>query len=147
MAGKKVEERLTDEQRDEIVRRYIESRADPDAEPLTQAVLAQEYGVSRRTIGNVLIDSGVLERALRRTRSDVMVAQAIAEAAAARVMRETVKSAFKMRNEKYEYITQGDRRDILDRAGVRATKEEKQEVNITFNGGGVPIGVPNRAGE
>ena len=142
MAGKRLEERLTDEQRTEIAHKYIDSRADPYAEPLTQEDLAEEYGVSRRTIGYVLQDSAVLERVRRRTRSDVLVAQAIAERAAAQIMRETVQSAFKLRDEKYEYINQSDRRDILDRAGVRVEKKESADVNVTFRTGGIGLGMP-----
>ena len=144
MAGDK---KLTDEMKDEIVHRYVESRADPFATPITQVQLAKEYGVAQVTISRVISDSGVLERVRRRTKSSVILAQAIAEEAAAHAMRATVESAFKPREEKYEYINQGDRRDILDRAGVRAASEEKPEVNITFNGGSVPIGVPDRTGE
>lgn len=138
---------LTDEQREEIVHKYIASRADPYAVPVTQSQLAEEYGVAQSTISGIISDSGVIERVRRRTKSSVMLAQAIAEEAAANIMRESVNSAFKHRDEKYEYINQGDRRDILDRAGVRAASEEKPEVNITFNGSGVPIGVPKRSGE
>lgn len=142
-----IEKKLSDEQREEIVHRYIESRADPFAVPITQTQLAEEYGVGQATISRIIADSGVIERVRRRTKASVALAQAIAEEAAAHAMRATVESAFKLREEKYEYINQGDRRDILDRAGVRAASEEKPEVNITFNGGSVPIGVPDRTGE
>lgn len=139
--------KLTDEQREEIVHRYIESRADPYAVPITQSQLAQEYGVAQSMISTIIADSGVLERVRRRAKSSVILAQAIAEEAAAHVMRATVESAFKVRDEKYEYINQGDRRDILDRAGVRAQGGEKSEVNISFTNGGVALGVPTRKDE
>ena len=71
----------------------------------------------------------------------MILAQAILEAAAPEVARRTVQSAMKEREEKYEFITQGDRRDVLDRAGVRAKKEDKSEVTITFSGG-PEIGMP-----
>lgn len=142
-----IEKKLSDEQREEIVHRYIESRADPFAVPITQTQLAEEYGVGQATISRIIADSGVIERVRRRTKASVALAQAIAEEAAAHAMRATVESAFKLREEKYEYINQGDRRDILDRAGVRAASEEKPDVNIIFNGGSVPIGVPDRTGE
>lgn len=141
MAGKKLSERLTDAQREEIAHKYIDSIADPYAVPVTQEELAEEYGVSRRTVGYVLQDSKVLERVRRRTRSDAIVAQAIAERAAVQIMRETVRSAFKIRDEKYEYINQGDRRDILDRAGVRVEKKEAADVTVTFKSG-IGLGMP-----
>ena len=139
MAGDK---KLTDEMKDEIVHRYVESRADPFATPITQVQLAKEYGVAQVTISRVISDSGVLERVRRRTKSSVILAQAIAEEAAAHAMRATVESAFKPREEKYEYINQGDRRDILDRAGVRAEKSEKQDITLSFAGVPVNPGMP-----
>jgi hypothetical protein len=72
----------------------------------------------------------------------VLLAQAIAERAAAQVMRETVQSAFKRRDKKYEYITQGDRRDILDRAGVRVEKKEAADVTVSFKTNGIGLGMP-----
>ena len=54
-----------------------------------------------------------------------------------------MESALKEREEKYEYITQMDRRDVLDRAGVRAKDENSNEISITFaTGGGVNVGMP-----
>lgn len=142
-----IEKKLTDEMKEEIVHRYVESRADPFAVPLTQTQLAQEYGVGQATISRVISDSGVVERVRRRTKASVELAQAIAEEAAAHAMRATVESAFKPREEKYEYINQGDRRDILDRAGVRAEKKEATDVNISFTNGGFDVGMPGSKGE
>lgn len=45
------------------------------------------------------------------------------------------------------YLQQNAARDILDRAGVRAKDESKQEVNITFAGGMPEIGMPQSAEE
>lgn len=137
-----IEKKLTDKMKEEIVHRYIESRADPFAVPITQTQLAEEYGVGQATISRVISDSGVVERVRRRTKASVALAQAIAEEAAAHAMRATVESAFKPREEKYEYINQGDRRDILDRAGVRAEKSDKQDVTISFKEGGFDVGMP-----
>lgn len=142
MASKKAAVYLTDEERVEIAKRYIDSRADPYATPITQQELADEYGVCQKTISNVLADSGILEKIRRRTKADVLLAQAIAERAAAEVMRQTVQSAFKPREDKYEYITQGDRRDILDRAGVRVEKKEAADVTVSFKANGIGLGMP-----
>lgn len=142
-----IEKRLTDEMKEEIVHRYVESRADPFAVPITQTELAKEYGVGQATISRVISDSGVVERVRRRTKASVELAQAIAEEAAAHAMRATVESAFKPREEKYEYINQGDRRDILDRAGVRAEKKEAADVNISFTNGGFDVGMPGSKGK
>jgi transposase-like protein len=139
---KAFEKKLTDEMKEEIVHKYIESRSDPYAVPITQAQLAEEYGLGQSTISRIISDSGVIERVRRRTKSSVLLAQAIAEEAAAHAMRATVESAFKQRDEKYEYINQGDRRDILDRAGVRAEKSDKQDVTISFKTGDFDVGMP-----
>lgn len=139
---KAFEKKLTDEMKEEIVHKYIESRSDPYAVPITQAQLAEEYGLGQSTISRIISDSGVIERVRRRTKSSVLLAQAIAEEAAAHAMRATVESAFKLRDEKYEYINQGDRRDILDRAGVRAEKKESQDIVLSFAGAPVNPGMP-----
>lgn len=136
------ERKLTDEQREEIVRRYVESRADPFAKPISQRQLAEEYGVTQPVVSHLIADSGIIEKVRKRTKSSVLLAQAITEAAAAAAMRATIESAFKERDAKYEYINQGDRRDILDRAGVRVEKSEKQDVTISFKNGDFDIGMP-----
>lgn len=132
---------LTDEEREEIVYRYVKSQTE-DEEPLTQAALAKEYGVCQRTVSNIIRDSGILEKIRRRTKSNVLIAQAMAEEASAKVMRETIRSAFKKREDKFEYINQGDRRDILDRAGVRSEKKDEHDVTITLSDGGLNVGLP-----
>ena len=45
------------------------------------------------------------------------------------------------------YLQQNAARDILDRAGVRAKDESKQEVKITFEDGMPEIGMPQSAEE
>ncbi len=132
---------LTDEEREEIVCRYVKSQTE-DEEPLTQAALAKEYGVCQRTVSNIIRDSGILEKIRRRTKSNVLIAQAMAEEASAKAMRETIRSAFKKREDKFEYINQGDRRDILDRAGVRSEKKDEHDVTITLSDGGLNVGLP-----
>lgn len=132
---------LTDEEREEIVYRYVKSQTE-DEEPLTQAALAKEYGVCQRTVSNIIRDSGILEKIRRRTKSNVLIAQAMAEEASAKAMRETIRSAFKKRADKFEYINQGDRRDILDRAGVRSEKKDEHDVTITLSDGGLNVGLP-----
>lgn len=141
MAGKV----LTEEERAELIAEYIESHTNPNLKPLTQVEIGKKYGVSQTTVSNIMLDSGALERVRRRTRSNIILAQAIMESAAPEVAKRTVKSAMKDRDEKFEYITQGDRRDVLDRAGVRASKEEKNEVTISFASGGFDVGMPESA--
>lgn len=141
MAGKV----LTDEECEALVVEYIESHTKPDMKPLTQVELGKKYGVSQTTVSKILIDSKTIERVQRRTKSNVALAQAIMASAAPEVAKRTVRSALTEREEKFEYITQGDRRDVLDRAGVRAAKEEKNEVTISFASGGIDVGMPESA--
>lgn len=136
------ERKLTDEQREELIHLYITSRADPYATPITQKQLGEQFGISQATVSKIMLDSGAIERVRRRTKSNVLLAQAIAEQAATHIMHETIASAYKKREEKYEYITQGDRRDILDRAGVRAEKKDSQDITLSFVGTPVNPGMP-----
>lgn len=131
---------LTDEEKEEIVYRYVKSQIE-DEEPLTQSALAKEYGICQKTVSNIIRDSVVLEKIRRRTKSNVIIAQAMAEEASAKAMRATIRSAFKKRDDKFEYINQGDRRDILDRAGVRVERKDEHDVNITLSSG-LDIGMP-----
>lgn len=132
-----------EEQKDLVVQMYVESRIDPDRKPMTQVELAKLFGHSQYWVSKALIDSGVLDRFERRTRSDVVIARAMLQHAAPKVAQETIKSAMKKRAPKYEYITQQDRREVLERAGVRAEKQEATDVNITFtNGVGFSTGMP-----
>ena len=131
-----------EEQRALAVQMYIESRTDIEQKPLTQVEIAKMFGHSQKWVSESLHNSGVLEVIERRTRSNVILAKAMMNHAAPRVALETIKSALQKREDKFEYITQGDRRDVLDRAGVRAEKEDAQAVTVTFAGGGFSVGMP-----
>lgn len=127
--------KLTDEQRREVVRRYVE-------EYETVSELAREYGVDRATIYRVL---GAEEHAGRiKALSDARLAQA-----KIRIL-EQVPAALD-RNEEilntnydpaFQYLWQNAIRDTLDRAGVKATKDEKQDISISFAGGGFDVNMP-----
>lgn len=132
-----------EEQKELAVRMYIESRTDPNAKPLTQTEVAKKFGKSQTWMSAAIIDSGTIERIEKRTRSNVVLAKAMMQHAAPKVAEETIKSAMKKRAPKFEYITQQDRRDVLDRAGVRVEKQEAMDVNITFADGiGFNTGMP-----
>lgn len=128
---------LTDEQEDEILRRYIEPRMDPYfvGKPPTQQALAKEYGVSQSLISEIISKSSTIERMRKKTKSSVLLAQAMAEHAAPQIMAETIKDALKTRDDNFGYLHQNARRDVLERAGVRAAKEDKQEVKVSFASG------------
>ena len=131
-----------DEQKALAIDIYIDSRVNPDKKPLRQIDVAAMFGHKQKWLSSALADSGILERFERRTRSNVIIARAMANKAAPEIMQKTIESARKARGNKFEYITQQDRRDVLDRAGVRAEKEDAQAVTVTFAGGGFDIGMP-----
>ena len=129
------EKKLTQEQEDEIIHEYVDSRIDLERKPVTQMELAKKYGISQSVISRIISNSDVLTRMRRRTKSDVAIAQAMAERAAPKIMAETIKDALKPRKDKLRYLNQNAARDVLDRAGVRAAKDEKPEVVVTFASG------------
>jgi len=135
---------LPPEEKQELaVEIYLDSRTDPDKKPLTQKEVAAMFGRSQEWLSKTLLNAGVIEKIERRTRSNVVLARAMANKAAPEMMRRTIESARKHRGDKFEYINQQDRRDILDRAGVRAEKQEAMDVNITFaDGAGFNTGMP-----
>lgn len=131
------------EQKKLAVEMYIESRINPDMDPLTQLEIAKKFGHSQKWMSEALRDSGILEKIEKRTRSNIILARAMANNAAPELMMEMIKSARTKRAAKFEYITQQDRRDVLDRAGVRAEKQEAMDVNISFADGiGFNTGMP-----
>lgn len=127
--------KLTDEQCREIVRRYVEDR-----DSVTE--LSEEYGVSRATIYHHLAKE---ENAGRiKALTEARLAQAKIR------LLEQVPQALD-RNEEilntnyepaFQYLWQNAIRDTLDRAGVKATKDEKQDISISFTGGGFDVNMP-----
>lgn len=125
---------------------YIDSQLNPKSKPLSQEQVASLFGRSQKWMSVALRDSGVLEKIEKKMRSDVILAQAMLQRAAPEIALKTIESARKTRSEKFEYITQVDRRDVLDRAGVRAEKQEATDVNITFTNGAFTLGMPESKG-
>lgn len=131
-----------EEKREIAVRLYIDSRIDPYKTPIKQVEIAKMLGMSQSWVSEALRHDTTLDNIERKTRADAILARAMMQAAAPEIARKTILSAHKDRPAKFEYITQGDRRDVLDRAGVRAEKQEATDVNITFTNGGFDIGMP-----
>ena len=131
-----------EEKRELTVKLYVESRIDPYKEPIKQKDLAEMMGMSQSWVSEQIRNSNTLSNYERKTRADAILARAMMQAAAPAIARKTILSAQKDRDLSFEYITQNDRRDVLDRAGVRAEKQEAMDVNITFSNGGFDIGMP-----
>lgn len=128
--------KLTDEQRREVVRRYVE-----ESDSVTE--LAREYEVDRATIYRILAKEenagrikALMEARLAQARIQIL---------------DQVPDALK-RNEEilntqydpaYQYLWQNAIRDTLDRAGIKAPKDEKQDISISFAGGGFDVNMPD----
>lgn len=140
-----------EEQRELAVQIWIDEHAnhtDPWDKPKTQKEIAEMFGRSQSWMSETLIHSGTLDKIEKRTRSNVVLARAMMQSAAPKIAAETIRSAMKKRDQNFEYITQQDRRDVLDRAGVRAEKQEASDVNIRFvSGGGFTPGMPAEVDE
>lgn len=137
MAKRRKEKALTEEQAEEIVTSYIESRifSDQYDHKVTQSELAQQYGVSQTTICRIINSSDRIAGLNRRMKTSTMLALSMAQLAAPRVMEETIRDALKEREDAFGYLSQNARRDVLERAGVRSQNEARQEVQVTFASG------------
>lgn len=128
-------QKITDEQCIEVVRRYVD-----EGETVTE--LAEAYGVSRTAIYNALHRAEFADR-MKELR-DARLARA-----QLRILEQAEKALD--RNEDilnteyepaYQYLWQNASRDVLDRAGIKAPKEDKQDISISFAGGGFEVNMP-----
>lgn len=109
--------------------------------------LAELYGVTPRTVNRIIeSDQGldILEKQEKMASVLKRAAQAKLDIGSYDAARLMVEDAMKEREDKYQYLSQNARRDVMDRAGLRAVKEDKQDINITLSSG-VELGMPGRA--
>lgn len=128
-------QKITDEQCIEVVRRYVD-----EGESVTE--LAEAYGVSRTAIYNALHRAEFADRMKELRDARLATAQL-------RILEQAEKALD--RNEDilnteyepaYQYLWQNASRDVLDRAGIKAPKEDKQDISISFAGGGFEVNMP-----
>lgn len=128
-------QKITDEQCIEVVRRYVD-----EGETVTE--LAEAYGVSRTAIYNALHRAEFADRMKELREARLATAQL-------RILEQAEKALD--RNEDilnteyepaYQYLWQNASRDVLDRAGIKAPKEDKQDISISFAGGGFEVNMP-----
>lgn len=128
-------QKITDEQCIEVVRRYVD-----EGETVTE--LAEAYGVSRTAIYNALHRAEFADRMKELREARLAKAQL-------RILEQAEKALD--RNEDilnteyepaYQYLWQNASRDVLDRAGIKAPKEDKQDISISFAGGGFEVNMP-----
>lgn len=127
--------KLTDEQREQIVYEYLENSE------VTTTELGEKYGVSHATISRIISDSQTLRKLEDRANIAAARAKIRAQLNADEIMRLTIADAKKTREDKFGHLHQNARRDVLDRAGVRVTKEEDNTLTIKFaDGAGFSLG-------
>lgn len=133
--------RLTNEQREEVCRLFYD-------EGWIQKRLAEEFGVSQSTISDIVNHPDNLTKMLKRTtaekvRAQIKINHHLLEAADTQI--ELMRGNYE---DQYKYLKQNAARDILDRGGVRADKDEKPEVRITMDfgdAGSFDLGVPDHS--
>lgn len=125
--------KLSDEERREIVyKRLVELESTKD--------LAEEYGVSQRTIQAIMNDIPTLEAVSARVRAARLRAIIKAESAS----EEAVDTQIDLMRKDYEresnmFLKQNAARDLMDRANIRSDKgAENNSINIVFASGSMP---------
>ena len=128
-------QKITDEQCIEVVRRYVD-----EGETVTE--LAEAYGVSRTAIYNALHRAEFADRMkeLREARLATAQLRILEQAEKALDRNEDILNT--EYDPAYQYLGQNASRDVLDRAGIKAPKEDKQDISISFAGGGFEVNMP-----
>ena len=109
--------------------------------------LAEEYGVSTMTIRRILCEAenadkikALKEARLAQAQLRILEQVPIALDRNEEILETNYDPAF-------QYLWQNAIRDTLDRAGIKAPKEEERDINITFTGGGFDVNLPEDDGE
>ena len=128
-------QKITDEQCIDVVRRYID-----EGENVTE--IAKAYGVSRTAIYNALHRAEFADRMkeLREARLATAQLRILEQAEKALDRNEDILNT--EYDPAYQYLWQNASRDVLDRAGIKAPKDEKQDISISFAGGGFDVNMP-----
>ena len=132
--------RITPEQKDEIVRLFYD-------EGWKQKHIAEKYGIQQSKVSDIVNTPECLMRMLKRTTAEKVRAQMkinhhLLEAADTQI--ELMRGTYE---DQYKYLKQNAARDILDRGGVRAEKDEGSEmqINVNIGGGGLVLGTPDHS--
>lgn len=126
--------KFTDEQEMEIAIEYVEDGASMDE-------LAKKYNCCKATISKVVHRSRVLDKMERRADSRSRLALIRLKTESADASAKLIRLSRKEREDKDVYADIQLLQQILDRAGVRATKNEDNSLTIKFApGAGFDIG-------
>ena len=128
--------KLTDEQRKEIAERYF-------ANDCTLDQLAAEYDVCRNTIWRIIHNSGIMEEEERKADIRTRFSLLKLKNASTDAVEKLLKMMEKERTDQGEYIDIQLIQQVLDRAGVRVVKEDKQDLKVHISTGDIKLGVPD----
>ena len=123
-----MEAKLSKEQREELAERYF-------LEKKTIRELAAEYGVSYTNAWRVLHNSGIMEGQERRADIRTRIAMVKLKNASTDAVEKLLLMLEKERDENHEYVDIQLIQQVLDRAGVRVAKDEKQDIKVHFAAG------------
>ena len=131
--------KITDEQAEEICRLFYD-------EEMRQVDIAERMGVSQTTVSETVNHPDRLAKMLKRTtaervRAQIKINHHLLEAADTQI--ELMRGTYE---DQYKYLKQNAARDILDRGGVRAEKDEGNEMQINVSiGGAMVLGTPDHS--
>lgn len=133
-------QKLSDKQCKEILHRYVD-------ECETVEDLAKEYGVNKSSIYRALQRPAAAE-AMKNLREAQLAAEQL------RLSRLVPKAINRVEeildtdfDDNHKYLHQQTAVDIMNRMGLKEQKNEKQDINITFAGGGFEVGMPENGDE
>lgn len=131
--------KFTDEQEMEIAIEYVEDGASMDE-------LAKKYNCCKATISKVVHRSRVLDKMERRADSRSRLALIRLKTESADASAKLIRLSRKEREDKDVYADIQLLQQILDRAGVRATKNEDNSITLKFaDGAGFKLGQTEEA--
>ena len=132
------EKKLTDEQRKEIAESYF-------ANDKTLLQLAAEYDVSKTTVWRVIHNSGIMEEEERKADIRTRFSLLKLKNASTDAVEKLLNMLGKERDARRGYIDIQLIQQVLDRAGVRVVKEDKQDLKVHISTGEIKLGVPDHS--
>lgn len=137
--GEWVTRKFTDEEEMAIAVEYVEERPTMDE-------LAAKWGCGKSTISRIVHSSGILDKMERRADSRSRLALIQLKTASADASAKLIRLSRKEREDKDVYADIQLLQQILDRAGVRATKNEDNSITLKFaDGAGFKLGQTEEA--
>ena len=127
----------------QIALEYVEGAGE-----VTMKDLAKKYGVCPQRIGQIIAETGVLDKLEIRSNARVRLANIKMQFAATEAADKLVKLALKERGEKGVYADNQLLQQLLDRAGARVVRKEDNTMRLEIDFGeesGMNLGVPDHS--